>query len=222
MTGYKFKSAEGAKYIPLASKDGSGFITGSAAADGTTTVTVWYENIPNTNRLNDVIGYAPEEQGSYTDASWNAYQTALGNAKNFTIGDTTTQADVDAVVAALEAAQSRLVAEMDDSESTAIIEIEKVCETARLGKQVGLKITTTPDVETLTVTDQNTGKDETLNLCTGKVQTLKTGDTVKIWLVDFDADKKGTFNYTVTAETENTDDTVDGESASATVEVTVK
>lgn len=62
-----------------------------------------------------------------------------------------------------------------------------------MGKQVALKITTTPDVAELTVGSV------TMTLCTGKVQTLNTGKTVKIWLVYIPANTSGTFTYTIHA-----------------------
>lgn len=202
MVGYEYESIEGARYEALPSKDGSGFVGGTMKASGTTLVTVWYANVPNINRLQDLLGYALNEQGNYTDGSWSVYANALNSAKVFNVTDTTMQSHIDAIVASLESAQSMLTMEASE---TKIIEIEKVSETARLGKQVGLKITTTPDVSTLKIDG------EELTLCTGKVQTLKTGETVKIWLVNFDADEEGTFSYDVHAGT-----------ASEKVEITVK
>ena len=62
-----------------------------------------------------------------------------------------------------------------------------------VGKQIALKITTTPNVAELSVDNV------TMTLCTGKVQTLNTGETVKIWLVYIPADTAGTHNYTIHA-----------------------
>lgn len=125
----------------------------------------------------------------------------MNAAKNFSVSDTTTQENVDAVVAALEQARSKLVVASD---STKILEVVKLAASTPVGKQIALKITTTPNVEELSVGDV------TMTLCTGKVQTLNTGDTVKIWLVYIPATTAGSYTYTIHAG-----------SASAQVDVTV-
>lgn len=199
--GYRFKEAEGTTYVPLASRDGSGFIRGQLTSNAT--VTVWYQNIPSLGRLNSLIAEAVTEQGDYTDASWTKYQSALADAKSFTVSATTTQADVDAVVAALEQARRELVVATDGS--TEILEVVKLAPVTPVGKQIALRITTTPDVAQLRIDEV------TMTLCTGKVQTLNTGETVKIWLVYIPANTAGTYTYTI-----------DAGSASTQVEVTVK
>ena len=185
--------------MPLASGDGSGFLRGEVGSG--TSVTVWYKNTPSLDRLNSLVAESESTQGSYTDASWTVYQTALTNAKNFTVSDTTTQADVDTVVAALEQARSKLIVA---SGSTEILEVVKLAASTPVGKQIALKITTTPNVEELSV------EGVTMTLCTGKVQTLNTGKTVKIWLVYIPATTAGKYTYTIYAG-----------SASAQVDVTV-
>lgn len=199
LTGYQYERAEGATFVPLASGDGSGFLRGELT--GNTTVTVWYKNTPSLARLNSLVAESESTKGSYTDASWTVYQTALTNAKNFTVSDTTTQADVDTVVAALEQARSKLIVA---SGSTEILEVVKLAASTPVGKQIALKITTTPDVSELNVDGV------TMTLCTGKVQTLNTGKTVKIWLVYIPATTAGSYTYTIHAG-----------SASAQVAVTV-
>ena len=199
LTGYQYERAEGATFVPLASGDGSGFIRGELS--GNTAVTVWYKNPPSLARLNNLVAESESTQGSYTDASWTVYQTALTSAKNFTVSDATTQENVDAVVAALEQARSKLVV---DSNSTKILEVVKLAASTPVGKQIALKITTTPDVAELSV------EGVTMTLCTGKVQTLNTGKTVKIWLVYIPATTAGKYTYTIYAG-----------SASAQVDVTV-
>lgn len=185
--GYTFKSADGTTFTANASGDGSGVISGTISDEKT--VVLWYENTPNTSRLDYLIRNA-EVRGDYTEVSWAAYQKVLDDAKTFSAGSSTTQTHVDALVSALEAAQRELVVDWSE---TSILSIEKLTQTARLGKQVGLKITTTPNVSQLTIDG------ETLTLCVGKVQTLSSGETVKIWLVYFPADAAGDFEYTVNA-----------------------
>ena len=174
--------------MPLASGDGSGFIRGELK--GSATVTVWYKNTPSLARLNSLVAESESSQGSYTDGSWADYQNALNAAKNFSVSDTTTQENVDAVVAALEQARSKLVVASD---STKILEVVKLAASTPVGKQIALKITTTPNVEELSVGDV------TMTLCTGKVQTLNTGKTVKIWLVYIPATTAGSYTYTIHA-----------------------
>lgn len=200
MTGYEYESIEGATYVPLLSADGSGYIVGIT---GNTTITVWYKNTPDTARLKSLIAESESLTEAYTRASWTVYEEALNAAKAFEVKNTTTQSDIDTLVEKLMDARTKLVAEFIGE--TQIISIEKLSNTVKLGKNVGLKITTTPDVEELTVD----GKE--LMICIGRVQTLDTGDTVKIWLVKFSADTEGTFTYTVHAG-----------SAIGTVEVEVK
>lgn len=200
LTGYQFERAEGTTFVPLASGDGSGFVRGEVG--NVTSVTVWYKNAPSLDRLNSLVAEKITAQGSYTDASWQAYQSALSAAQNFTVSSTTTQANVDAVVAALEQARSKLVT---SSDTTDMIEVVKLAASTPVGKQIALKITTAPNVAELRVDDV------TMTLCTGKVQTLNTGKTVKIWLVYIPAETTGTHNYTIHAGT-----------ATAPVEVTVK
>ena len=187
-TGYQFERADGTTYVPLASGDGSGFIRGELK--GSAPVTVWYKNTPSLARLNSLVAESESSQGSYTDGSWAEYQNALNAAKNFSVSDTTTQENVDAVVAALEQARSKLVVA---SGSTEILEVVKLAASTPVGKQIALKITTTPNVEELSVGDV------TMTLCTGKVQTLNTGDTVKIWLVYIPATTAGSYTYTIHA-----------------------
>ena len=199
LTGYQYERAEGATFVPLASGDGSGFLRGEVGSG--TSVTVWYKNTPRLARLNSLVAEKITAQGSYTDESWQVYQNALSAAQNFTVSSTTTQANVDAVVAALEQARSKLVA---GSDATKVIEVVKLAASTPVGKQIALKITTTPNVEELSV------EGVTMTLCTGKVQTLNTGDTVKIWLVYIPATTAGSYTYTIHAG-----------SASAQVDVTV-
>ena len=106
------------------------------------------------------------------------------------------------MVSALETAQRNLVV---TSEATKILDIERLASSFCLGKQVALKVTTSPNVHSLTI------EGESLTLCVGKVQTLSTGETVKIWLIYFPADETGSFIYTVNAG-----------SATETVSVSVK
>lgn len=194
---------------------GSTFVAGDAdnvtgTLQGTTMqdlyVEVWYKSILDTAFLNDLMENAITAQGSYTSDSWTAYQTALANARSFTPDTTTRQSDVDALAQALSAARTALVVAAPQTAIT----VEKLTANAYLGKQVGLRITTTPDVASLTVTDQASGNAEALTMCTAQVQTLDNGETVKVWLIYFPADQTGTVTYVIS-----------GGDASAEVKITV-
>ena len=113
---------------------------------------------------------------------------------------------------ALETSQNNLIAKSNNSPT---IVIEKLTPNARLGKQIGLKIVTGPDVTGLTITNAE-GKTEKLTLCVGRVQTLPNGSTAKIWLVYIPADKVGAETFTI-ADSGN-----DVTGQEATVEVTIK
>lgn len=199
VNGYAFQSVEGAEFIPTPSGDGSGFINGTIHNEKT--VVLKYTPAPDNARLSYLIRNA-ESRDSYTTSSWNAYQTALKNAAAFTVGVGTIQKNIDDLVSALETAQRNLVV---TSEATKILDIERLASSFCLGKQVALKVTTSPNVRSLTI------EGESLTLCVGKVQTLSTGETVKIWLIYFPADETGSFIYTVKAG-----------SATETVSVSVK
>lgn len=195
VNGYKFSRIENAKFLALPSNDGSGYVSGKLSDSNM--VTIWYENVPNTNRLQDLISYE-EERGNYTEASWNAYVSALNAAKGFNISNTTMQSDIDKLAATLSDAQSKLVVE---SETTEIISIEKLSNTVKSGKLMELRITTTTDITSVSVDNKP------LTMCVGKVQTLSTGENVKVWFVNFIADEVGTKTYTINAGDES--DTVE-------------
>ena len=196
LIGYEYESIEGAQFSASSSRDGSGYVNGSI--NKSVDVTVWYTHIPTINRLQEVISYADKEQGSYTNESWAEYAAILAEAQAAN-QSTLSQDEINALVAKFMNVQSKLVTAANTTE---FVKIEKLTETARYGKQIGLRITTTPDVATLEIAKIKSDEslvDEELTLCTGKVQTLNTGETVKIWLVDFPADEIGTLIFNVQA-----------------------
>lgn len=202
MRGYEFNSADGAQYETLQAKDGSGFVIGTI--DSTEmTVNAWYTYEGNTSWLKDLIGYAPKEQGDYTDESWNNLQEALNAAKDLDADKVTGQNEIDEKANALSDAQTKLVM---PSDTTEIISIEKITDTARIGKKIGLKVTTTPDIAELLVTNEAETEPITPALCVGKIQTLKNGNTVKIWLIDLDTpDTAGEYVYKIKPNETNTE-----------------
>lgn len=203
-TSTSLVSSGSATFTPLASGDGSGYLTGTAISD--MVITIWYENAADLSRLNALIDdtYKLTEQGSFTDASWAIYTRALENAENFALAMATRQSDVDILVKALEDARTALVV---PSETTAI-SIERLSESFLNGEQVGLYIKTTANIPSLSITNKGTGKKIALDICTGEVQELNNGETVKYWVVFFPAEDAGTFTYVVSYELTSAEITV--------------
>ena len=189
LNGYKYLSCEGTTFTPAEAGDGSGTVTGSITGDKE--ISLWYENQVDTSRLNNLLADAITEQGSFTDASWRVYSSALTAAKNFTLTLDTQQATVLALVKALEDARTALVVDSD----TTFIKVEKLADTYNKGDQIGLYIHTSSNVPSLVITKNGTVV--TPDSITGEVQTLDNGETVKYWLVFVSADEAGTFNYGV-------------------------
>lgn len=140
--------------------------------------------------LEDVI----TDGSKYSEESWSDYQAAVAAAWDVYNNEDATQKEVDTALANLLAAEDSLQLASPEPEGD-ILKVEKLTETARLGKQIGLRITTEADVERITVLG------ETLTVCNGKVQTITDYDReVKIWLIAFDADSAGTFNYAIISD----------------------
>ena len=198
--GYAMTTTDGTLFTPLASGDGSGYL--SYMPTGATSITVWYQHDVDDSHLQTLIAEAITQNTGYTAASWAAYTTALANAEK-ALGSFTTQAEVDAHIRALEQARSALVIESSDT----TLLIEKLSATSLPGKQVGLYITTGPNVSSITVTDSS-GAAVALTSCSGEVQTMDDGTTVKLWLLFFTAPDADT-TYSVTAGTATQTVTID-------------
>ncbi len=156
----------------------------------------------------------------YTTETWNAFQSALTAAEGVYGNDDATQAQVDSALAALKTAQENLMknpgsntqptdpptTKPEEGVSGSILKVEKLTTTARYGKQVGLRVTTKANVESITVDGVK------LSICSGKVQTLTDMGEVKVWLIGFPANKVGESGYTILPDTPG----------SATVNIIVK
>ncbi|MBQ7345514.1 MAG: family 20 glycosylhydrolase [Oscillospiraceae bacterium] len=190
--GYSLASTGSTLFTPLASADGSGYLSGLATDD--TTITLWYRHSVDETHLQTLIAEAITDGTGYTAASWSAYQTALKEATE-ALGSFATQAEVDAKLHALEEARTALV--MESSDTTLAVEL--LADSFLPGKQVGLYITTGTNISSITITDPN-GEAVALTSCSGEIQTLDDGTTVKLWLVFFPAPDAST-TYTVTTAT---------------------
>lgn len=190
-SGYALQNVDGSDYTS------AGFLTGSSSKD--LSITVWYVSTISTGQM-DALLQEPETKQEvttnvfYTEESWNAYQTALNNAKNYSISSGSSQSDVDALTAALQEAQNALVTPSKDNWMT----IEKLSEVYPEGFQVGLRIETSPNVSSVTIRDASETNTE-LTVTSGKVQVLSSGKVVKYWIVFFPADLSGSFTYDITA-----------------------
>ena len=201
LDGYKYLRVDGgATFAPAETGDGSGYLSGTVSND--IEVTMWYDNQVDVSRLNNLLADALYEQGNYTDASWYTYCNALKAAQDFTLTMNTQQATVLSLVRALEEARTGLVVYSD----TTFIKAEKMADSFNKGSQIGLYISTSGNVPTLVFTkDGNIIKPDSM---TGEVQTLTTGETVKIWLVFLPASEAGEFTYTINYGSTTADITV--------------
>lgn len=176
--GYTFVSASsGYTFTPLASNDGSGFITGYAKAGDTITLT--YKNAPNTAYLEALLNDAYTESSfDFTDGSWKNYQNVIDTIKSAL---KTKQSDVDALAEQLISVSNALVTSGDAE----IVNIARISSATQSGKRMTLQITTSSAVSSLSVAQS--GSDISLNTCLSKLQRLSNGSIVKVWLIGFTA-----------------------------------
>lgn len=149
------------------------------------------EPVVDKSALQTAVDTAIESQGNYTDDSWQTYKTALADAQALLDDETATQEQVDTALNKLKKAKDALKIEGDAD----ILNIRKLSKTATKGKKIGLVITTTTNVETLTVSLN--GKSVDLTLCVHNEQVL-SGEKVGVWMINFPAEETGTFEYVIT------------------------
>lgn len=190
--GYTFVStSSGYTFTPLASNDGSGFITGYAKAGDTITLT--YKNAPNTAYLEALLNDAYTESSfDFTDGSWKNYQNVIDTIKS---APKTKQSDVDALAEQLISASNALVTSGDAK----IVNIARISSATQSGKQMTLQVTTSSAVSSLSVAQS--GSDISLNTCLSKLQRLSNGSIVKVWLIGFTAPPASSeeVEYTISA-----------------------
>jgi len=144
--------------------------------------------------LRNAINSAPTDETSYTSESWSNFQTALNAAKSVLNDANATQEEVNNALTNLNAAIAALdnapaedddITEEDFVDEENILKIQKISETATVGKYVGLIIHTATDVEELTIKDQS-NKVIDLAMYINSEQTL-SGKNVRVWLINFAA-----------------------------------
>ena len=211
MDGYEYIRTENSAFQPSESGDGSGYLVGTATSD--LIITVWLENNVDPSYLNALIAESITSQALtdeilYTSSSWSAYQTALSRAKAFSLSVTSKQSDVDALVNDLEHAKNGLV--VDHPAGNTYLLVELLNTTSEYGKQVGMKIKTSPNVKSITIWNQSHNHPESATVYTSEVQTLDDGTVVKYWLVMFQLNYYGntTFEIIGTYDNNGTEQTV--------------
>ena len=197
--GYKVIGISGGSYLPLASGDGSGFVTGQTQSMRAKII-LTCEAHPDTGRLQYLIDRVLDSSLGLLNLEF--YNQAMSEAEAYLSGGSLLQSEIDAFAANLEKGRTGLTAPSDKTE---IIKIEPLAASFNRGCQIGLRITTTPDIAELTVDGV-----ETLTICTGEIQKLTNGGIVKIWLVEFPAETAGEQTFTIR-----------GGTASKTIEVSV-
>ena len=191
LTGYNYIRTDNSNFDALAAGDGSGYLTGTAYSD--MVITMWYDHATDLGRLNALLANRITEQGDFTDESWAVYTQALNAASKFTLSSTTMQSDVDKLVKALEDARTALIIPSDET----FIKVELISPSISTGEQVGLYVSTSTNVPTLTITNKSTGEHVELDVCTAEIQTLNDGTVVKRWVILFPADFSGSVTFIV-------------------------
>lgn len=172
--GYTFESVgSGYTFTPLASRDGSGYLSGNAKLGNV--ITVSYTSTPDTSYLDALLADAYTENGNFTDKTWTAYQAVIEKINNASI---TKQSDIDALVDELIKASNAL-AKKDVEDK--IISVERISSSARAGSQILLRVVTSSSISSISVENCPT------TLCISKVQSISDGSEVKVWLIGFTA-----------------------------------
>ena len=195
---YHFSHIVGADIQFVDTGANTGTITGLLEEE--TVIELWYDNAPSITELELLLAGAPGEQGSYTDESWAAYQSALMAAREFYNTNSENpalkvcQADIDEVTGALQGAITGLTV-VDGQAGVEIIEANPLSPTVTKGRQAVICIVTSPDVEFITVTCGDT--QIMLRRCSADLASNSSGQLEKRWMVSFIMDEAGEFTYVV-------------------------
>jgi len=142
----------------------------------------------STERLRYLIENRLTGSTDYTSTSWKKYDDAVKAGISLLKDISINQDSVNAAVESIVSARNQIVANYTGD--TQILNVELVTgEYAHVGKQVGLKVVTSPDVAQVCVGN------ETLLTTSGQIQHLN-GKLVKAWLVTFQ--RSNTTEATVT------------------------
>ena len=126
----------------------------------------------------------------YTAESYVVYETAYNNLADKS--NWKSQADLDALVIAVQTAEANLVEEEIENDTEFIYTVKSASAAVKAGKKVVLIIETDPEIETLAVEEV-----EQLALSISSVQTIG-GKEVKVWMLKFVEDTKGEHRYAIT------------------------
>lgn len=202
--GYYIHSVEGCELQenPSGAQGGTLYGTTKVPLD----IVVWYDNNPNIATLKNLV-VNPEENIGYTDESWAAYQAALTEGTEFynSVKDDpdakTYQEEINPYVTAITDARSALT--LAEKTTTEILSLRLTSATVARGKRAVLVITTTADVESLSI--DGVAK---LATCTSKPGVNSDGVQIKTWYISFVVSTRGTHVYTLHAGDATTEFTV--------------
>lgn len=172
--GYTFESVgSGYTFTPLASRDGSGYLSGNAKSGSV--ISVSYTSTPDTSYLDALLADAYTEQGGFTADTWTAYTSVIAEIES---ASKTKQSDIDDLVKQLLEASNALAKEGVEDK---IISVERISSSARAGSQILLRVVTSSSISSISVENCPT------TLCISKVQSISDGSEVKVWLIGFTA-----------------------------------
>ncbi len=182
------------------SADGSVTVSGNTEEENIR-LKLYYTFTPNVQPLETLLTTEKvEDQGEYSDTSWAAYQSALSKAQALDAQACTDQSQIDIVVRELQAAKAGLVKEV---EGAGILRLEKLSSYTSVGKYVGLRLTTAPDVMQIQVDGKT--------VISYYTDSVIDGQQVRVWIVYFLEEVAGEHTYYIRTET-----------ATESVQVTVK
>lgn len=189
LRGYRYQNVEGnATLTPFFSGVEGGLLTGTAPE-----IIVWCENDPQLTTLARLLA---ADDAIYSGNSAYAEQKARANAFYLRVKDApqnyTMQGEIDEYVNRLVDARSGVAL---SSSETKIILLKTTADAVAEGKSAVVLVTTSPDVESVTI------EGVTLNDYEGKLTTTDSGETVKIWYLSFVMTSACAepYSYTVTA-----------------------
>lgn len=189
LRGYRYQNVEGnATLTPFFSGVEGGLLTGTAPE-----IIVWCENDPQLTTLARLLA---ADDAIYSGNSAYAEQKARANAFYLRVKDApqnyTMQGEIDEYVNRLVDARSGVAL---SSSETKIILLKTTADAVAEGKSAVVLVTTSPDVESVTI------EGVTLNDYEGKLTTTDSGETVKIWYLSFvmTSARAEPYSYTVTA-----------------------
>lgn len=133
------------------------------------------------------------DDGTYSEESFSAYENAYNNALLLLEDMWATQAEINNAAENILTAKNNLVLQIYIEAE--IKNIEKIMPFTPLGKKAGLIVTTRKEAVTIDISLD--GKSITIDEIISDTQTVDN-EEIKIWYLNFTPKATGTFNYTIT------------------------